>query len=106
MIELFYVDKVYRRGTAEVHALWGINLTVPDGQFLSILGPSGSGKSTLLNVLGALDVPSTGMICIQGQAPRHLDDGREPSGPPPATCIGFGVELNPPPRTRRRAGER
>ena len=74
MIELIDVQKVYRRGQSEVHALRGVNLTVPDGQFLSIMGPSGSGKSTLLNVLGALDVPSTGKIRIEGKELEKLDD--------------------------------
>ncbi|MBS2026919.1 MAG: ABC transporter ATP-binding protein [Deltaproteobacteria bacterium] len=74
MIELVDVQKVYRRGQSEVHALRGVNLTVPDGQFLSIMGPSGSGKSTLLNVLGALDVPSTGKIRIEGKELEKLDD--------------------------------
>src|SRR5580704_17608672 len=74
MIELVDVHKTYRRGTSEVQALRGVSLTVPDGQFLSIMGPSGSGKSTLLNVLGALDVPSQGTIRIEGKALQDLKD--------------------------------
>jgi putative ABC transport system ATP-binding protein len=74
MIELVDVQKTYRRGQSEVRALRGVSLTVPDGQFLSIMGPSGSGKSTLLNVLGALDVPSSGMIRIEGKELGHLKD--------------------------------
>ena len=74
MIELVDVEKTYRRGGSEVRALRGVNLTVPDGQFLSIMGPSGSGKSTLLNVLGALDVPSKGSIRIEGKELGQLED--------------------------------
>jgi putative ABC transport system ATP-binding protein len=74
MIELIDVEKVYRRGQSEVRALRGVQLTVPDGQFVSIMGPSGSGKSTLLNVLGALDVPTSGTIRIEGKELGHLDD--------------------------------
>jgi putative ABC transport system ATP-binding protein len=74
MIELVDVHKTYRRGQSEVHALRGVSLTVPDGQFLSIMGPSGSGKSTLLNVLGALDVPTRGTIRIESKELSHLGD--------------------------------
>ena len=74
MIELADVTKVYRRGQGQVHALRGVNLTVPDGQFVSIMGPSGSGKSTLLNVLGALDVASGGSVRIEGRELSQLDD--------------------------------
>ena len=67
MIQLVDVKKTYVRGKNEVQALRGVSFTVPDGQFVSIMGPSGSGKSTLLNVLGALDVPTTGSIQIEGK---------------------------------------
>lgn len=56
------VTKVYRMGEVEVHALRGIDLVVPEGQFIVLLGPSGSGKSTLLNILGGLDLPTTGRV--------------------------------------------
>jgi putative ABC transport system ATP-binding protein len=74
MLELVEVTKVYRRGSSEVHALRGVSLQVPTGQFVSIMGPSGSGKSTLLNVLGALDVPSAGSIRIEGRELGKFDD--------------------------------
>ena len=66
MIEVLEATKVYRRGRTEVRALAGVSLTVPRGEFLSVMGPSGSGKSTLLNLLGALDVPTGGSIRIGG----------------------------------------
>jgi putative ABC transport system ATP-binding protein len=74
MIEVTEATKVYRRGRTEVRALAGVSLTVPRGQFLSVMGPSGSGKSTLLNLLGALDVPSSGSIRIGGQELAKMDD--------------------------------
>ncbi|MEE3491032.1 MAG: ABC transporter ATP-binding protein, partial [Methanobrevibacter sp.] len=51
----------------KIKALNGINLTIADGEFVSIIGPSGSGKSTLLNMLGALDVPDSGSISVAGE---------------------------------------
>lgn len=56
------VTKVYRMGEVEVHALRGIDFAVPESQFLVLLGPSGSGKSTLLNIVGGLDLPTTGRV--------------------------------------------
>ena len=74
MIEVSEATKVYRRGRTEVRALAGVSLTVPRGQFLSVMGPSGSGKSTLLNLLGALDVPTSGSLRIGGQELAKMDD--------------------------------
>ncbi|MDY7228603.1 ABC transporter ATP-binding protein [Hyalangium rubrum] len=74
MIEVHEATKVYRRGRTEVRALGGVSLTVPRGQFLSVMGPSGSGKSTLLNLLGALDVPTSGSIRIDGQELSRMND--------------------------------
>jgi putative ABC transport system ATP-binding protein len=54
--------KVYRMGEVEVHALRQINLLLEEGRFVVLLGPSGSGKSTLLNIIGGLDVPSSGQV--------------------------------------------
>lgn len=74
MIEVVNAEKVYRRGHSEVRALNGVSLSVPKGQFLSVMGSSGSGKSTMLNLLGALDVPSSGIIRIDGKEISKLPD--------------------------------
>lgn len=56
------ITKVYHMGEVEVHALRGVDLDLYEGEFLVLLGPSGSGKSTLLNILGGLDVPTSGAV--------------------------------------------
>jgi putative ABC transport system ATP-binding protein len=60
------LGKTYRTGEVEVRALHDVNLEVGRGEFIVLLGPSGSGKSTLLNILGGLDVPSTGQVVFDG----------------------------------------
>lgn len=74
MIELQNVEKVYRTSTIETVALHNINLSIGKGEFLSIMGPSGCGKSTLLNIMGLLDMPTTGAIHIGGQAFERIPD--------------------------------
>lgn len=74
MISVENVVKVYGRGANVVKALDGVSLQVPKGQFLSVMGSSGSGKSTLLNLLGALDVPTSGSISIGGELISKLPD--------------------------------
>jgi putative ABC transport system ATP-binding protein len=61
------ITKVYHMGEVEVHALRGISLELRESEFLVLLGPSGSGKSTLLNILGGLDVPTSGSVMYRGQ---------------------------------------
>jgi putative ABC transport system ATP-binding protein len=72
IIELERVTKVYGEGAAQVHALRGIDLRIPRGQFLSVMGPSGSGKSTCMNILGCLDTPTAGSYRFLGVAVGSL----------------------------------
>ncbi|WP_033482405.1 ABC transporter ATP-binding protein [Xanthomonas citri] len=74
MLKLESVTRLFQVGGQAVEALGGVDLDVPSGQFLSILGPSGSGKSTLLNVLGCLDRPTSGRYLLEGQDVSRLDD--------------------------------
>ena len=61
------VKKVFRAGDIAVEALRGIDLEIGSGEFMAIVGPSGSGKTTLLNLIGALDVPTSGRIVLFGR---------------------------------------
>lgn len=67
LMELNKVKKSYQQGKIEVPALRGINLTVEEGEFTIVFGPSGCGKTTLLNMLGCLDTPTEGEICLNGR---------------------------------------
>ena len=72
MVKLRDLHKVYDLGVNSVHALRGLNVDVPHGQYIAIMGASGSGKSTLLNILGALDVPTQGSYHLAGQRTSKL----------------------------------
>jgi len=71
MIELSGVEKIYRRGAEELHALKGIDLVIGKGEFIAVVGPSGAGKSSLLHILGCLDRPTEGTVKFDG-----MDVGR------------------------------
>lgn len=73
LIEVKDLTKVYGAGNGAVHALRGINLTIPKGAFMMIQGPSGSGKSTLLNIIGFLDQASGGQVCYDGEPVTTTD---------------------------------
>ena len=66
LIELKDVYKIYQMGEETVHALDGISLTVDPGEFVAIVGSSGSGKSTAMNIIGCLDVPTSGTYHLGG----------------------------------------
>jgi putative ABC transport system ATP-binding protein len=75
---LFHVRdlaKVYRMGEVEVHALRQVTLALDEGQFVVLLGPSGSGKSTLLNIIGGLDVPTSGRVLYRDVDLTQADEG-------------------------------
>ncbi|KQX71148.1 MULTISPECIES: ABC transporter ATP-binding protein [unclassified Streptomyces] len=76
MYELRGVTKRYSRGKETVHALAGVDLTIPDGDRLVIQGPTGGGKSTLLQMIGALDRPSEGEIVLDGVDLAKLSEAR------------------------------
>jgi putative ABC transport system ATP-binding protein len=75
VFEVRGVSKLYRMGEVEVPALRGVDLELREGEFLVLLGPSGSGKSTLLNILGGLDVATSGHVLYRG---RDLTSADEP----------------------------
>lgn len=74
MIALRGISKVYRNGSLEVQALSPIDLTVEKGEFVAIMGSSGSGKSTLMNIIGCLDVPTTGSYMLDGEEVHTLSE--------------------------------
>jgi putative ABC transport system ATP-binding protein len=76
MIQFEDVTKVYRMGKVEVRALHGVNLTIDDGELVAIMGPSGSGKTTLMNILGCLDIPTSGRYLLDGTDVSGLSDNR------------------------------
>lgn len=81
MIEVERLSKIYQMGGQEVPALAGVDFTIKKGEFVAIMGPSGSGKSTLMNLLGCLDLPSSGIyrlenLDIQDLKPNQLAEVR------------------------------
>ncbi|MDR6321607.1 putative ABC transport system ATP-binding protein [Actinoplanes couchii] len=74
MLDVRELTKVYGRGDTEVRALDGVTLSVDAGEYVAVMGSSGSGKSTLMNILGCLDVPTTGRYLLNGVDVRELSD--------------------------------
>jgi len=73
-IELKHVAKHYEMGHSLVKALDGVNVKINKGDFVAIVGPSGSGKSTMMNMVGALDLPTKGDVCLDGQNIAHYSE--------------------------------
>jgi len=67
LVRVDHASKYFRRGSEEIHVLEALDLGVPDGEFLALMGPSGSGKSTLLNLIGGLDRPTSGSVNVNGE---------------------------------------
>jgi len=74
VIELRELTKTYHLGDVEVHALQGVNLVIEHGEFIAVMGASGSGKSTLMNMLGCLDLPTSGSYLLDGEDVAKLDE--------------------------------
>ena len=74
LVRIADVEKTFRRGAEEIHVLAGLNLDVPKGEFLALMGPSGSGKSTLLNLIGGLDRATRGSVAIGGERIDQMSD--------------------------------
>ncbi|MES1168774.1 MAG: ATP-binding cassette domain-containing protein, partial [Oleiharenicola lentus] len=66
LVRVDNVEKIFHRGSEDIHVLSQLSLQVPAGEFLALMGPSGSGKSTLLNLIGGLDRPTTGTVTVAG----------------------------------------
>lgn len=74
LVEIRDIHKIYNPGENEVRALDGVSLTIGEKEFVAIIGHSGSGKSTLMNMLGCLDVPTSGSYFLHGQDVSHMTD--------------------------------
>jgi putative ABC transport system ATP-binding protein len=85
------LHKVFNRGGQRIDVLQGVNLEIPDGDFLALMGPSGSGKTTLLNLMGGLDTPSEGSITVAGDALDKMSGGKLSAWR--ARHIGFVFQL-------------
>jgi ABC-type lipoprotein export system ATPase subunit len=76
VIELIDVNKVYTSGALEVTALRDVSLRIDQSEFVAVIGPSGSGKSTLMNILGCLDVPTSGVFRLAGHDVQSFDENQ------------------------------
>lgn len=74
LVEVDGIEKVFHRGSEDIHVLKDLRLQVPTGEFLALMGPSGSGKSTLLNLVGGLDRPTRGAVTVGGERVDQLSD--------------------------------
>jgi putative ABC transport system ATP-binding protein len=75
-LSLLDVVKTYEMGTQQVHALRGITLDIDKNEYVAVMGPSGSGKSTLMNVIGCLDVPTSGTYLLEGRQVAAMSENR------------------------------
>ena len=76
LVSIRDLHKVYRRGGERIDVLQGVDLEIPQGDFLALMGPSGSGKTTLLNLMGGLDTPSEGSITVGGDRIDRMSGGK------------------------------
>ena len=74
LVRVENVEKIFHRGSEDIHVLADLHLQVPAGEFLALMGPSGSGKTTLLNLIGGLDRPTKGSVVVAGERIDQLSD--------------------------------
>jgi len=91
LVDIRNLHKVYHRGGERIDVLQGVNLNIPQGDFLGLMGPSGSGKTTLLNLMGGLDTPSEGSINVGGDRIDKMSGGKLAAWR--ARHIGFVFQL-------------
>ena len=91
LVRINGIHKYFTRGNERIDVLQGVNLEIPQGEFLALMGPSGSGKTTLLNLMGGLDTPSSGVLEVGGENIAALSGGRLASWR--ARNIGFVFQL-------------
>jgi putative ABC transport system ATP-binding protein len=91
LVRIQDLHKVYFRGSERIDVLQGVNLEIPQGDFLALMGPSGSGKTTLLNLIGGLDTPSEGSIEVAGDRIDQMAGSRLAAWR--ARHIGFVFQL-------------
>jgi putative ABC transport system ATP-binding protein len=91
LVDLDGIEKIFHRGSEDIHVLSDLHLKVPKGEFLALMGPSGSGKSTLLNLIGGLDRPTKGSVSIAGEHVNELSDRKLAAWR--ARHIGFVFQL-------------
>ena len=89
LIQVRGLNKTYRRGGEQIQVLQGLNLDVDKGDFVAFMGPSGSGKTTLLNLLGGLDVPTSGTVSVAGDEITHMSSrqAHRMARPPRRVCL-------------------
>ena len=91
LVRVESVEKIFHRGSEDIHLLADLHLQVPTGEFLALMGPSGSGKTTLLNLIGGLDRPTRGLVTVAGERLDQLSDHRLAAWR--ARHIGFVFQL-------------
>ncbi len=74
LVRIERVEKIFHRGSEDIHVLSNLSVQVPPGEFLALMGPSGSGKTTLLNLIGGLDRPTNGSVTVAGERIDQLSD--------------------------------
>ncbi len=91
-VEFDGVKKTYRMGDYDIEALAGVSFGIEEGQFVIIAGASGAGKSTILNILGGMDLPTSGKTYLDG--PEVSAYAQKPKGEYRRSAVGFGLQIH------------